>query len=366
MKTGIWIAALALCAPLIGCGDDDDTAAFYTRTDLVSSIEGRASTFDPNLVDPWGVASGPDTFLWVANRATATATVYDEQGQRVFLQTGEEFPPQFVVDIPSPVGPGAVAGPTDVVYNASGEFEVDFGGSREDSEFLFATLEGSIAGWGEDLFLDAGLLLDTGGAAAFTGLALPLQSDLRLYAVDFLRGQVVVFDDDLEVERDLDPTAFIDPELDPDLVPFGISSIDGDLYVSYVRRSGDPLTPAAGSGAVVVYDEDGELQWRLDPAFLDAPYAVVEAPGDFGRFSDAVLVGNTGDGTIQAFDADEGYHLGSLTDGSGTPIVIPGLRDLHFGLRDTDGTDQLFFTATLDETGAGLFGRIQAAPTQNL
>lgn len=367
MKTGIWIAALTICAPLLGCGDDDDTAAFFTRTDLVSSIEGRASTFDPNLVDPWGVASGPDTFLWVVNRGTATATVYDEQGQRVFLQTGEAIPPQFVVDIPSPVSPGAAVGPTDVIFNPSGEFEVELGDESGVSEFLFATLEGTIAGWSEDLFLDAGLLLDTGGAAAFTGLALPLRgTDQRLYAVDLLRGQVVVFDEDLEVETDLEANAFFDQDLPGDLVPFGISAIDGDLYVSYVRRSDDVLSPAPGSGAVVVYDDDGERKWRLDPAFLDAPYAVVEAPGDFGRFSDAILVGNLGDGTIQAFDEDDGTHLGPLTDGTGAPMVIPGLRDLHFGLDDVAGTDQLFFTAVLDETGAGLFGRIQAAPTRDL
>jgi uncharacterized protein (TIGR03118 family) len=371
MRHGTRIAIIVLTttalSPHLGCGDDDDRAEFFSRTDLVSSIDGRAATFDPNLIDPWGIAAGPETFLWVANRGSGTATVYNEQGQRVFLQQGDQVSTQFVVQIPAAPDPGLPGRPTDVIFNPTDEFEVRLGDDREASEFLFATEDGTIAGWGDDLVLDAGPVLDSGGASSFSALALPRRSDLRLYAVDFLQGRVQVLDEDLEPDHDLAPAAFVDPELAPDLVPFGIASINGDIYVSYVRRDGNRLGALPGSGAVTVFDDDGEVQWRLDPAFLDAPYAIVEAPDDFGPFSDAVLVGNTGDGTIDAFDEDSGVHLGALTDEGGQPIVIDGLRDLFFGRGNGSGdTDQLFFTATLDDGAAGLFGRLEEAPVRDL
>jgi uncharacterized protein (TIGR03118 family) len=86
--------------------------------------------------------------------------------------------------------------------------------------------------------------------------------------------------------------------------------------------------------------------------------------GNFGQFSNDLLVGNFGDGTINVFDPTTGAFLGTLDDASGIPIMIPGLWGLLFGNGGNGGlTDQLFFSAGIPgPNGAiedhGLFGML--------
>src|SRR5260370_448111 len=67
------------------------------------------------------------------------------------------------------------------------------------------------------------------------------------------------------------------------------------------------------------------------------------APGNFGPFSNALLVGNHGDGTIDAFDLTTGGFLGQLTDTQGNLLANPGLFALAFG-NSIFGSDTLLFT----------------------
>ena len=85
---------------------------------------------------------------------------------------------------------------------------------------------------------------------------------------------------------------------------------------------------------------------------------VVRAPANFGNLGGALLVGNTGDGRINAFDAASGRHIGTISDADGRPIATPGLWALVFGNDSRrQPHDALFFTGATDQTD-GILGRI--------
>jgi hypothetical protein len=79
----------------------------YRQTNLVSDIPGRAQLTDPNLVNPWGLAAGPTTPLWVADNGPGLATLY---------AGGTGGAPFSIVPLVFTVPMGA---PTGQVFNAS-------------------------------------------------------------------------------------------------------------------------------------------------------------------------------------------------------------------------------------------------------
>jgi hypothetical protein len=85
-------------------------------------------------------------------------------------------------------------------------------------------------------------------------------------------------------------------------------------------------------GQVDIFDMNGNFvsTFVAAGAQLNAPWGVVETPSTFGTFPNAILVGNFGDGTIDAFDTT-GKFLGQLTDSSKNVLVNPGLWDMVFG-----------------------------------
>jgi hypothetical protein len=83
----------------------------------------------------------------------------------------------------------------------------------------------------------------------------------------------------------------------------------------------------------------------------------------FGGFDNALLVGNFGDGTINAFDFDSGQFLGKVTDSSGAPITIPGVWALQFGLGLPNSSSTIFFTAGIDDEQHGLLGKLTVNPS---
>jgi len=97
---------------------------------------------------------------------------------------------------------------------------------------------------------------------------------------------------------------------------------------------------------------------------LNAPWGLAIAPPSFGTFANALLVGNFGDGKINAFDATSGNPLGTLQDPAGNPIVNLGLWALTFGTSTTGNySTTLYFTAGIPGNGGviqshGLFGAI--------
>jgi uncharacterized protein (TIGR03437 family) len=119
----------------------------------------------------------------------------------------------------------------------------------------------------------------------------------------------------------------------------------------------------AGNGYVAQFDLDGNLLTHLaSGGALNSPWGVAIAPANWGRFGGALLVGNFGDGTINAYDAKTGAWLGVLSGKSGAALVNPGLWALVFGNgRNGGDTNTLYFTAGVPNgstTPNGLFGSI--------
>jgi Ca2+-binding RTX toxin-like protein len=200
--------------------------------------------------------------------------------------------------------------------------------------------------------------------ASYTGMALANNGAGNfLYLADFENGKIDVLDG----QFDLTELAgdFVDPHLPDNFAPFNVAAINGKLYVAFAQQnaSGEEVT-GRGRGFVSVFDLNGNFLERLvNRGRLDAPWAMVQAPSDFGEFSGDLLVGNFGDGRINAYDPETGKFQGALTFRNGKPLVIDGLWGLAFGNGVTSGDkNTLYYAAGPDNETHGLFGKITANP----
>ena len=106
--------------------------------------------------------------------------------------------------------------------------------------------------------------------------------------------------------------AFTDPKIPSGFAPFGIQAINGNIYVTYAKQDADAHDDVQGKGLgyVDVYDPNGNLLDRVaSKGKLNAPWGLALAPAGFGDFSNSLLVGNFGDGRINAFDLATGEFL---------------------------------------------------------
>jgi uncharacterized protein (TIGR03118 family) len=117
-------------------------------------------------------------------------------------------------------------------------------------------------------------------------------------------------------------------------------------------------------GRLAEFDASGALLHTWDDrGLLNAPWGVAFAPDDFGAYSDKLLVGNFGDGTIVAFDPTTHKAIDYLRDEQGNVVSIDGLWGLQFGNGASLGrADALYFAAGPRGETEGLFGRLEAAP----
>jgi uncharacterized protein (TIGR03118 family) len=111
---------------------------------------------------------------------------------------------------------------------------------------------------------------------------------------------------------------------------------------------------------VDVFDTGGTFLQRLvTGGALNAPWGIVMAPANFGTFSNALLVGNFGDGKINAFDPTTGSMLGTLSRSDGSPLVLDGLWGMAFGNGlNSQPVNTLFYAAGPNDEAHGLYGRI--------
>ncbi len=94
---------------------------------------------------------------------------------------------------------------------------------------------------------------------------------------------------------------------------------------------------------------------------LNAPWGIALAPASFGRFGGALLVGNFGDGTINAYDTRQGTFLGKLRRSDGRPVQIDGLWGIAFGNGlFSQPTNTLYFAAGVNNEEGGAYGAITA------
>ena len=92
--------------------------------------------------------------------------------------------------------------------------------------------------------------------------------------------------------------------------------------------------------------------------------ALAITPSSFGTFGGDLLVGNFGDGTIEAYNLKNDQFVGNLTDASGDPIVIPDLWELIPGNNGSAGNSStIYFTAGVQDEMHGLFGSLTANQT---
>ena len=350
-------------------------ANVFVQHNLVSDLSGMADVLDPCLVNPWGIVASPTSPLWISDNGTGLSTLYNGNGALTPL----------VVAIPGPAGtaaPGQKCGasalasgaPTGAVFNETTSFVA---GSAPAS-FIFATEQGLIVGWNGAAGQTGVVLKDLSSTGAvYKGLAMATRVEgVLLYAANFNAGTIDVFDGSMNAVSL--PGAFQDTSLPAGFAPFNIQNLNGSLYVTYAKQNSQKHDDVAGpgNGYVDVYDFNGLLLQRLVSAGpLNSPWGLAIAPPGFGDFGGAVLIGNFGDGAIDAFDAKSGRFLGALQLSTGRAIRVPGLWGLRFGngahanpgAAATGGdASLLYFTAGIAGPDSveshGLLGTIGPAP----
>jgi uncharacterized protein (TIGR03118 family) len=342
--------------------------AIYVRTNLVSDIAGVANFTDPNLVNAWGIVAADGTGpFWIADNGTGVSTLYNGNG--VAFPTNSPL----VVTIPTPPNSraGAVAAPTGIVFNGTSDFVVSAGGKSGPARFIFATEDGTISGWNPTVDgTHAILVVNNSGpglsadrtklGAVYKGLAIGNSGSANLiYATNFRDGVVEIYNASFLFVK-----AFTDANVPSGFAPFGIRNINNQLFVTYAKQNAQKHDDVAGpgNGFVDIFDLNGNLISRFaSQGTLNSPWGLVPTPASFGTFSSAILIGNFGDGRINAFDS-HGTFLGQLQEEHAAiinPLTIDGLWGLSFGNGGTAGpTNTLFFTAGIGAEGHGLFGLI--------
>jgi uncharacterized protein (TIGR03118 family) len=327
------VAALVVAAVPASAAQDNSYSIHLLTSDF-----GVAPNPDPNLQNAWGLTSGPSTPWWVSDNGTDKSTLY----------TADGTPQSRVVNVPSaPTG--------DVFWSLTAP-----------AIFVFATEDGQIRGWhppSNDTFV---LADGTGRAASYKGLAISPTGD-RFYATNFHSQRVEVFDSSTNPLTLVQNSGFVDPSIPSDYAPFGIQVIGSRVFVTYAKKespdAGDELH-GQGLGFVDAYDLNGNLLARVaQHGQLNAPWGLAWAPSNFGRFSGDLLVGNFGDGQINAYEelpSGQFVHRGELRTSDGKSLSIDGLWALQFGHGATANgpTNTLFFTAGPADESEGLFGSI--------
>jgi len=380
-------AVIAMCVAIASAvsGDDGKQAGKernrYVVTNLTSDLQGIAPNTDAVLQNAWGVAFTPGASpFWIADNATGCSTLYDGSGVpqpatplRVKLPLPGGTVPSTAckpVDPKNPPNP-APAAPTGLVWNPTMTFLVP--NTSSPATFIWDTEDGTISAWTGGLNPpdQAVLAVDKSPHAVYKGLAFGTNPHgIFLFATNFRAGTIDVFAANgsqgfrsatsAEIDGD-----FTDPDIPAGFAPFGIQNINGDLFVTYAMQDATMHDDVAGpgNGFVDVFDTGGHLLRRFaSRGALNSPWGVARASFAFGRFSGDVLVGNFGDGQINAFDSD-GKHVGTLKDGDGKPIVIDGLWTLTLGGGRNSSSDTLYFTAGPNGETDGLFGTITPAST---
>ena len=331
------------------------SAPRFAETNLASDVAGDAPLQDPQLVNGWGIALNPTRgAFWVSDNGTGVTTLYlgDTPNGTPLSKAS------LVVTIPGGV-------PTGQVANLGSAFAIPVpGGGTVPSFFIFATESGGIAAWGPALVPNTqAVSVATTPGATYKGITIA-QSNAgpRLLAADFAGGKIDVFDGNFQPVS-LSANAFRDTKIPQNFAPFNVQEVNGLVIVTYAKKgsSGDDVA-GRGNGFVDVFDADGNLLKRLvRHGQLNSPWGVTAAPESFGKFAGALLVGNFGDGRINAFSR-KGRFLGALSTRPGRPIVVPGLWGITPGNGISAGrTDRIYFAAGPGGEAHGLFGSIQPA-----
>jgi uncharacterized protein (TIGR03118 family) len=336
------------------------TSSTYVQTNIISDGgpgSVPALVTDPTLINPWGVSVGPA--IWIDKAGNGTVAIDTAAGTAAV----QSLPS---VTIPAAASTSAHGSPSGTVFNSNNAI-FDIPGSTTSALFLFGTLDGTIAAWNQTSGAQAVTVVNNSANAAYTDIALNTNaSGTFLLAANFKQGTVDVFDSTF-APHTLTGN-FTDPTLPAGYSPFGIHSIGGNIYVTYAQvnaTTGESV--GAGLGYVDEFDNNGNFVTRVaSQSVLNAPWGMALAPAGFGSFGGDLLIGNFGDGVINAFDPKTFALVGSLNTSAGTPIANIGLWEIFFGQNSGQTTtlgdpNTLYFAAGINGEKGGLFGSIAAA-----
>jgi uncharacterized protein (TIGR03118 family) len=313
------------------------------QTNLVANqASAGATTVDPNLLNPWGIAIGPTGALWISDNHSGLATVYSATGTNINLN----------VTVPAPTGDTDPAAPSGQVFSGTA---TNFMGDK----FIIDTEDGTISGWQSGTA--AVMRVDNSAHAGYKGLEIVTNGAATLLlGANFHEGTVDVFD---STYAPVTTPSFKDTTLPDGYAPFNIAQISGKVVIAYAlqdAQKGDD-NAGVGHGYIDVFNTDGTGMKRLvSGGALNSPWGLALAPASYGALAGKLLVGNFGDGLVNAYDLTTGALAGVLADSTGAPLAIQGLWALTFGPKTatTDLTGTLFFTAGPGAEANGLLGTL--------
>jgi uncharacterized protein (TIGR03118 family) len=176
--------------------------------------------------------------------------------------------------------------------------------------------------------------------AQYTGVALGVSNSANfLFAADNLHNKVDIYDSSYNLVG-----SFTDTSLPAGSAPYNVVNIGGHLCVTF--------TNGTGGGVVDIFSTAGtKIKTLISGGNLHSPWGVALAPANFGTASNALLVGNLGDGFINAFNPTTGKLLGK------SAVSFEGLWSLIFGggSPNNGNTNQLFLTSGPGGYSEGLF-----------
>ncbi|HEV7631990.1 MAG TPA: TIGR03118 family protein [Steroidobacteraceae bacterium] len=337
------------------------TASAFSQTNLVTNGSVTARTTDLKLVNPWGLVFATGAPVWLVNAGSQTSTLYDGTGLVV----------PTVVTIP--VATSGTADPTGIVANATTGFTVTKAAVTAAARFIFAGKGGSISGWAPTVDAANAITVydDAPNGAAYRGLAIAtVGTTTLLYATDFKNKKIDVFNSTFQ--KTTVTGGFTDSTLPAGYAPYGIQTItlggNPVIVVTYAQQNagGTAEVTGAGLGLVNLFDTNGTLLKHLVAVGgkLNAPWGVALAPAAFGSFGSMLLIGNFGDGVVNAFDATSGVYAGTISDSGGAPLANSGLWGIAFGNgARNQPVNTLYFTAGVAGQTGGLYGRIDLGAT---
>ena len=345
------------------------TAMTFTVNNLVGSDSsvGAAQT-DPNLLNPWGISESPTGPFWISDNGSGLTSIYKATSSGVTTNAIDPI----TIAVPSGQTPGTAA-PTGQVFNSfqsDGAFKLQDGSA---ATFLFATEDGTISGWNSAAGTQSIIAVNEadnpaagdealGLGAVYKGLAIGAGDDgPLLFAANFRHGTVDTYDQNFNLIN-----SFSDPNVPQGFAPFNVQVLENKLFVTFAQQDDTKHDDVAGAGNGFVdeFDLNGNMLQRIaSNGPLDSPWGLAIAPQSFGRLAGDLLVGNFGDGTINAFNLNADDFAGKLLGTDGKPITIGDLWAITRGNGGSGGdANTLYFTAGVKNEAQGVFGSLTPNP----
>jgi uncharacterized protein (TIGR03118 family) len=337
----------------------------FTVNKLIGSDKSvGAAQIDPNLINPWGVSESATSPFWISDNGSGVTTIDVVAAGSVTL---DALAP---ITIATPPGQDrGTASPTGQVFNA---FQADGAFMLSDGSpatFIFATEDGTISGWNAAAGSQSIMTVNNannpkdgdaalGVGAVYKGLAIGKSDNGPvLFAANFRHGTVDVYDQNFKLVK-----SFTDNKVPAGFAPFNVQVLGDKLFVTYSKQDATKHDDVAksGNGFVDEFDLNGKLLDHVaSGSKLNSPWGLAIAPQSFGQLAGDLLVGNFGDGTINAYDLTNNHFDGKLAGPNGKPVAIGDLWAIATGNGGAGGNpNTIYFTAGVKNEAQGLFGTL--------